>query len=1375
MNYKKRLAVVFIVVSYLCAVLFFTAAYAQTTDKTLSVMPVDYETRLYWQQLSLSAPEFRWDRMLERNFASSLSLLDHINYNPVERDQGMCGNCWAWAGTGAMEIALDLQESIYDRLSVQFINSCNAAKLNCEGGWLADVADFYTGQGFTIPWSNTNAHWQSGDGSSVPCGIIEKTPSRGILSIGEQQVITHGVGQETAIANIKAALNENKPVWFGFFMSTNENWNAFFDFWLNQGETTVWDGFFHGIPCGSECAGHAVLIVGYNDDDPGNRYWVALNSWGTTAGRPNGLFRISMDLNYDGTSSPGLYNLFFQTLDVSYDSGLPAPVLNAEPPTTPGTSNTVSWAPGVSENLPRYTGEKTPGLTSENANGKSGKKMNPSMPPGPISNFGNLETASSGVYARLTADRFVTNRSEDLKPRLPGPRLPRPRLPMPPPGDTVSVFNETFEGIFPGANWTLYGDPTWDDTSYDAYEGTWSGWCADSGVSPESGYPNNMNAWMVYGPFSLADATSAQVSFFYKNTSELNFDYFQWFASINGNDFYGYGTSGTQAAWTEQIFDLTAVPTLGNLSGQSEVWFALRFVSDSSIAGLPGAFVDDIVIQKDTAQSLADLAPYTPASWNYPIPIGNTQLMGTDAHSYDGPFYSDETLYFNWSSINQGASATGPYRVHLEVTGTGGGSWDLDPPYNDVGFYWYWTNDQPVGPLSAGNHTFRMWVDYLDDVAEENEDNNYYERTIFVLDPTLPDLTPYTPAVWNYPIPIGKTQLAGSDVHSYGGPFYDDEVLYFNWSSINQGAVAASAYRVHVELTGSGGGSWDYDLPDNVVGGYWYLTNDQAVGPLSAGTHTFKIWVDYLDAVVEGNENNNYYERTIDVLTIEPPAYYAECSDNPEFSAPQNSDWITDTEFTFTGLTGGTTYWYRVKARQGAEESPWSNVEFSQQEPPALNPPALSSPSDGEINQPTDATLHWIDTNASPQETGYRVRIRSSGGSYSYFEVAQDSTSYAPALTYGTTYYWNVQAMGNGGSTSDSGWANSGIDWSFVTSDDATIVLNAPILIAPADGASNQPISVALQWSDTNSSPQESGYRVRIKPSGGNYSNYTTAQDGTLYTAALLPETTYYWNVQAMGDGVSTSDSAWANAGTDWSLTTMSLACSATRILPGYAPGQSVEVTIDAAPPAATSNYAVQDAPPVGWTVGTIDNGGAYDSVNNLVKWGPFFDNVARSLHYSITAPPGASGDISWGPGIISIDGYDSAICGDQIISENVCHPADTNCDMRLAIGEITAYGAAWKTGATWVNPPNPIPISYVTNAGYIWKAGEVYYYDPAQTPPACWVPGVGGSQFALAEEERFSPHAEWIQLQNGTGDSDLTASLLSHDLDTRGIIFQRK
>ena len=36
--------------------------------------------------------------------AASVSLLDRLEYTPSERDQGSCGNCWAWAGTGVMEI-----------------------------------------------------------------------------------------------------------------------------------------------------------------------------------------------------------------------------------------------------------------------------------------------------------------------------------------------------------------------------------------------------------------------------------------------------------------------------------------------------------------------------------------------------------------------------------------------------------------------------------------------------------------------------------------------------------------------------------------------------------------------------------------------------------------------------------------------------------------------------------------------------------------------------------------------------------------------------------------------------------------------------------------------------------------------------------------------------------------------------------------------------------------------------------------------------------------------------------------------------------------------------------------------------------------------
>jgi hypothetical protein len=41
-----------------------------------------------------------------------------------------------------------------------------------------------------------------------------------------------------------------------------------------------------------------------------------------------------------------------------------------------------------------------------------------------------------------------------------------------------------------------------------------------------------------------------------------------------------------------------------------------------------------------------------------------------------------------------------------------------------------------------------------------------------------------------------------------------------------------------------------------------------------------------------------------------------------------------------------------------------------------------------------------------------------------------------------------------------------------------------------------------------------------------------------------------------------------------------------------------------------------------------------------------------------------------------------------------------------------------------------PIPIAYVTRAGYVWKAGEAYHYDPTVDPTiwptnaAVWVTG---------------------------------------------------
>lgn len=67
-------------------------------------------------------------------------------------------------------------------------------------------------------------------------------------------------------------------------------------------------------------------------------------------------------------------------------------------------------------------------------------------------------------------------------------------------------------------------------------------------------------------------------------------------------------------------------------------------------------------------------------------------------------------------------------------------------------------------------------------------------------------------------------------------------------------------------------------------------------------------------------------------------------------------------------------------------------------------------------------------------------------------------------------------------------------------------------------------------------------------------------------------------------------------------------------------------------------------------------------------------------------------------------------------------HPADSNQDFRISIAEITAYGFAWKNGNPWPTGPTPIPIDFVTRAGFLWRQGEAYR-DAGGQQPGNWVP----------------------------------------------------
>ncbi len=101
-----------------------------------------------------------------------------------------------------------------------------------------------------------------------------------------------------------------------------------------------------------------------------------------------------------------------------------------------------------------------------------------------------------------------------------------------------------------------------------------------------------------------------------------------------------------------------------------------------------------------------------------------------------------------------------------------------------------------------------------------------------------------------------------------------------------------------------------------------------------------------------------------------------------------------------------------------------------------LFPALLQAPANNGSGLPKNLTLRWTDQNKKPypEETQYQVRVKAEGGTYRYFNVKKGRAYLRiTGLAAGTTYSWNVKAVGNGKDIKDSEWAVSGNDWTFKT------------------------------------------------------------------------------------------------------------------------------------------------------------------------------------------------------------------------------------------------------------------------------------------------------------------------------------------------------
>jgi len=178
---------------------------------------------------------------------------------------------------------------------------------------------------------------------------------------------------------------------------------------------------------------------------------------------------------------------------------------------------------------------------------------------------------------------------------------------QPPASTWVTILREDFEGPFPGSAWQVLDENSgsglyyWGKRDCRSSGGSFSAWSVGAGdttFSCGSNSPNDVSAWMVYGPFSLTDATAAELVFDWWSETELDRDRFSWGASTDDYHYHGARVSGDHSSWTRsERLDLSAVPVLGSLLGEEQVWIGFTFQSGPG-PGHEGSYVDNVRLRK---------------------------------------------------------------------------------------------------------------------------------------------------------------------------------------------------------------------------------------------------------------------------------------------------------------------------------------------------------------------------------------------------------------------------------------------------------------------------------------------------------------------------------------------------------------------------------------------------------------------------------------------------------------------------------------------------------------------------------------------------------------------------------------------------------
>ncbi len=210
-----------------------------------------------------------WQADMIEKYGVSYSLPKNVDwsiYDNPARDQKRCGSCWAFAAVAQLEnLANQNQILAISDLSEQQLVSC-VPNNSCSGGWYFSAFNYVKKNGLTLE-------------DCFPYTYSDSDCSNQCIDPGTMVNISQFTnplwGSKATVNDLKLALQEG-PLCVAMYVPDDFH---------------SYKGGIYNYKSGDYSWGHAVLLVGYNDN---LQCFKVRNSWGSWWGE-NGYFRIAYD------------------------------------------------------------------------------------------------------------------------------------------------------------------------------------------------------------------------------------------------------------------------------------------------------------------------------------------------------------------------------------------------------------------------------------------------------------------------------------------------------------------------------------------------------------------------------------------------------------------------------------------------------------------------------------------------------------------------------------------------------------------------------------------------------------------------------------------------------------------------------------------------------------------------------------------------------------------------------------------------------------------------------------------------------------------------------------------------------------------------